>query len=353
MKPVRRLWVHAALLAVASLGALYVWTRDTETTNTAGDVRVWGGKPADVQKIAVETKTRQATIESRTDGAGRWFEGTATSIGRPGPGELDEHGHPPHDHDHHDHDHHGHEGPGGDDAANDTPRTFQVVSVKPAERIAEALAPLFAVREVGAIEGDPAEDFGLGAPLGTLTFTIGGVERKLAIGGEAPGGSDRYVRNLETSIIYAVRGDFVRDLLAGEAALNERDLHGFDEEDVQHVVITAGEKSRQVHRKGGAGGQATWSDPTTPDQPDEIATAWIGKLDRLRPTEYLAEEPTNAVLVVRIEYFGRKGSVGFLELQRIPDQEAGFLVRTEYTRRFARTAPSAAEQVEQELKTLL
>jgi hypothetical protein len=331
MKPVQRLLVHGALLGVASLGALYVWTRDKDTASAVvADVRVWGGKAADVEKIVFEAKSRKSVLESRKDDAGRWFEGTVTRQNPVKPA-VD----------------------GGAPPAEPALTVFPVLSVKTAERIAEAVAPLQAVREVGRLAADQAGDFGLAEPEGTLTLTIGGVERKLAVGAAAPGGADRYVRNMETDIVYAVRGDFLRDLLSGESVLNERDLHGFEDDEVKSVRIVAGDKSREVQRAGGAGATVSWSDAATPDKPDEAIASWMMKVARLRPTEYLAEPPTNAVPVVRLEYAGKKGPLGFLELQRLAEEKAGYLVRTEHTRKFAKVFPSAGEQVEQEIETLL
>jgi len=331
MKPVQRLLVHGALLGVASLGSLYVWTRDKDTDSAVvADVRVWGGKAADVQKIVFESKNRKSVLESRKDDAGRWFEGTVTRQTPPKPA-VD----------------------GGAPPSEPAPSVFPVLSVKAAERIAEAVAPLRAVREVGRLAADQAGDFGLAEPEGTLTLTIGGVERKLAVGAAAPGGADRYVRNMETDIVYAVRGDFLRDLLSGESVLNERDLHGFEDDEIKSVRITVGDKSREVQRAGGAGATVSWSDVATPDKPDEAIASWMMKVARLRPTEYLAEPPAGAVPVVRLEYVGKKGPLGFLELQRLAEEKAGFLVRTEHTRKHARVFPSAGEQVEQELETLL
>ncbi len=331
MKPVQRLLVHGALLGAAGLGALYVWTRDKDTANTVvADVTVWSGKPADVQKIVFETKTRKSVLDSRKDDTGRWFEGSVTRQNPVKPA-VD----------------------GGVPQPEAAPAVFPVLSVKTAERIAEAVAPLRAVREVGRLAADQAGDFGLAEPEGTLTLTIGGVERKLAVGAAAPGGADRYVRNMETDIVYAVRGDFLRDLLSGESVLNERDLHGFEDDEIKSVRIVAGGKNREVQRAGGAGATVTWSDAATPDKPDEAVASWMMKVARLRPTEYLAEPPTNAVPVVRLEYVGKKGPLGFLELHRLAEEKAGYLVRTEHTRKHAKVFPSAGEQVEQEIETLL
>ena len=356
MKAMQRMWVHAALLAVASAGALYVWTTDREAANAAvSNVRVWGGKPADVQKIVIETTKRQVSLESHVDDVGRWFEGTVTREGAAYRGDhmdfddMERHREPP--------------PPDEERKVDPTRRPFPIVSVRAAERIAEGLAPLLAVREVGAIEGDSAGDFGLAVPDGTMKVTVAGVEKTLLLGSEGPGGTDWYVRFQDNNVIYAIRGDIVRDLLAGDAAMNERELHAFEAGEVQSVRIVAGNKVREVKRKVEAAdegkegmgpmGMPTWADLATPDQTDEALTSWMMKVDRLRPMEILTELPEGSVLVVRLEFVGKKGNVGFLELHRIPGADGGFAMRTEYSRRYVKTPTSGAEPVEHDLGTVL
>jgi hypothetical protein len=337
MKPSQRLIVHLALLAAASLGAVYVWTRDKNAkASIVADVRVWGGKADDVKKIEFDSKLRKIVLESHTDAAGRWFEGTVEKK-PPEPKPA---------------------GDGGvEPAPEGTPTIVQIVSVKAAEKIAEGVAPLRAVRELGKIGGDQASDFGLAEPEGTLTLQIGANTRKLAIGATAPGGTDRYVKDLSTELVYAIPGEFLRDLLSGEAVLNERDLHGFEDDEIKTVRISASGKSREIARSG-VGGSATWSDASTPDKPDETAATWMSKVGRLRPAEYVAALPgsPDQGLFLRIDYVGKKNNLGFLEVFRFPtadEKKADWYLRTERTRKFAKVYASMAEQLESDLGSVL
>jgi hypothetical protein len=352
MRSVQRLLVHGAVLAVAVLGAGYFWTRDKDTAGSVvADVTVWGGKPADVQKIVFESKARTTRIESRKDEVGRWFEGTVSKQAPPPPAPKPK---PKPD-----------AGPDGSDGeaseapveAVKPPTVVQVISVKAAEKIAEAVAPLKAVREIGRVPGDLEADFGLAEPEGTLTLTIGGNERKLVVGAAAPGGADRYVRNAATELVYAVRGDFLRDLMSGETVLNERDLHGFEDEEIKSVRILSGGKSREILRSGAASA-AVWSDPATPEKPEETVSNWMAKVARLRPTEYVdaLPGPAEANLLLRLEYVGKKGDLGFLEVYRFggaEEKKSDWFIRTERTRKFAKVFGATAEQVEQDLEALL
>jgi hypothetical protein len=323
-----------------------VWTRDQQSTSmSVADVRVWSAKPAEVQKIVFESKSRSVVLESKNDEVGRWFEGTVTRQQMPRPKQDKQEA----DATNHDPDTSAVDNKGEE---NGMLTVFPVLSVTTAERIAEAVAPLRAIREVGHLSPDQRQDFGLAEPEGMLILTIAGVERKLEVGGVAPGGADRYIRNPDTDISYAIRGEFCRDLLSGESMLNERELHGFEEDEIKRVRIDANGKSREILRAG-AGMTASWTDASTPDKPDESLAAWMAKVARLRPTEYLMAPPAQAVPIMRLELFGKKDSLGFLELLRLPDEKAGYVVRTEYTRKHAKVFPSAGEQVEQELDSLL
>ncbi len=337
MKPTQRLLVHVVLLAAASLGAVYMWTRDKDAkSSVVADVTVWGGKPADVKRITFESKLRKIVLESRTDAVGRWFEGTVEKQPPPPRPAAD----------------------GGTEPSADTkPTVVQIVSIKAAEKIAEGIAPLKAVRELGRVPADQAADFGLAEPEGTLTMLIGSKEHKLLVGATAPGGTDRYVKDPDTDMVYAVQGEFLRDLLSGEAVLNERDLHGFEDEDIKSVRIAANGKTRELAREG-VGGAATWSDPATPDKPDETAANWMTKVGRLRAIEYVAALPgsPDQARFLRIDYMGKKQPLGFLEVFRFPtadDKKSDWYIRTERTRKFAKVYASAAEQLESDLGSVV
>jgi Domain of unknown function (DUF4340) len=307
MSPARRLLVHVAVLAVASLGAVYLWTRDQSASEIVEtDVTVWGGEPAEVQRISFESETRKVSIESRSDTVGRWFEGT---VEQPTKSTI-----------------------------------VQIVSIESGERIAKALAPLRAIRELGLVQAEASQDFGLTEPEGTLTVVIGSRERQLLVGAAAPGGADRYVKDPESGTAYAVRGDFLRDLMFGEALLNEREVHGFAEREIKSVRIASGGKTRELLHVGG-----NWVDPSTPDEPDDAASAWMTKVGRLRPAEYVAALPGSPEdgLLLRIDYVG----LGFLELFRFPlaDGKVDWFIRTERTRKFVRVLGASGEAVGREV----
>ncbi|MEO5729161.1 MAG: hypothetical protein ABI134_13260, partial [Byssovorax sp.] len=68
--------VHLAVLAVSAAAAIGVWTRDKEP-KAQGDVTVWSGRAADVERFTYESKTRKVELAAKSDAVGRYFVGTA------------------------------------------------------------------------------------------------------------------------------------------------------------------------------------------------------------------------------------------------------------------------------------
>jgi hypothetical protein len=233
-------------------------------------------------------------------------------------------------------------------------KTTPFVSVTAAQKVAEALAPFKALRQIGRIDGARAGEFGLKEPASTLVATIGGKEHRLAIGGPTPSGADRYVRDETSGYVYAAHGEFLRDLEAGETSLLERDLHDFQDPDIESLRVVAGGKTREVLRRGPPT-KRIWADPGSPDKADETVSNWLSKVERLKPTEYVSDPPSPPERVLRIEYKVKGGDGLFLELAKTPGDGAHheYLIRSERTRLWTKAYAPWAEQVEQDLASVL
>jgi len=337
----RGLALHAVLLGVATSVALVVWTRDKSAPVNMGDVTIWNARPADVEHVAFVAKdktggkslTKTVSLDAHKDSLGTWFSGVAEVPGRE---TLDA-------------------GPPA------TKKTI-LVSVTAANKLAEAFAPLRALRELGRIGDDRADEFGLKDPEGSLSLTIAGKEHQLSVGAHTPGGGDRYVRDSGSSIVYVVRGDATRDLESADTSFVEREVHELKDADIESVRVAARGRTRELLRRG-PDSKRIWSDPSRPDAGDETFANWMSKLDRLRPLEYPASQPERPEIVARLDYTvkGQKGV--FLELAKTPaaaqaespstPAKPDFLVRTERTRQWAKVTTSVAEQVDQDLGSVL
>jgi hypothetical protein len=230
------------------------------------------------------------------------------------------------------------------------------IAVKEASALAEKVAPLMALRAIGRIDKKREEEFGFDEPEGKVFIKLGGKEHQFVVGATTPGGGDHYIRLQGSSEAYAIPGDIVRGLTLAESRLLERELHGFEDSEVKRVRISKGTRAREVVRlEGKAEG---WAAPSSPKQQDETSGNWLSKVARLRVSKYLEKGPKKLSpedVAVRIDYFDERRNIGYLELFRLPgkEDEPQYLVRTEYTRWYAEVLASTAEQVEQDLDSVL
>jgi hypothetical protein len=333
----RGLVIHAGLFVLASAGAAHMWMRDEKPKALVQtEATVWSGRAADVERVVFDGKNKKVTLDAKKDDLGAYYVG---ALERSAPT-------PP---------------PAGSAAAHPEPAPVKAgktefVAVGAAQKIVDAMAPLKALRALGRIPDDRASEFGLSEPEGTLTVMLKGAERKLVIGATTPGGGDRYVRDPGSGETYVIDGDAVRDLDTAESRLVERELHEWKEAEVTAADVKAGDKTRQIVRSGPEG-KRFWADPGAADQKDETVANWMSKIDRLRPTDYVMTTPSGKQDLVRIDYSAGTRKLGFVELARIPATDpAGkpdYLVRTERTRLFAKVPATTAEQIEQDLGSVL
>lgn len=327
--------VHGVLFAVASGLALTIWSRDETAVEAGGEdkVEVWGGSAESITHLDFESPKLTLSLDAKKDATGRYY---LVKVDR-------EEAKAPH---------------GGPDAGAPPPgkrETSQFIGVKAADELVQKLAPFSALRRIGTFEPGRAEEFGLDKPEGTLKVKLGGGEQSLVLGSNTPGGQERYARHVASNTVYAIESEVAQSLLAGDSRLLERELHGFTDAEVTRIRITRAGKSREVvpvpEKKG------SWADAATPANADQTVANWLGKVERLRLSEYV-EKPAQPItpesLVTRIEYFGGAKALGHLELYAVPGEKGNdYLARTEYTRWYVKVASSSAEQVDQDLAGLL
>ena len=229
-----------------------------------------------------------------------------------------------------------------------------------ADELAESLASLKASRVLGKIAPERLAEFGFDkTDAGTLKVVVAGKEHALALGEKTPGGSDRYVRNPETGEAYVIAGTIANDLTSADNRLVEREFHDFGEEKVAKVVLKAGDATREIVRH--AEEKDFWARPDSPDTKDETVSNWMTKVERLRVTTYveaLEPAPKPEDQVAQVEFFNDRGrKLGFLELVRRPAADSKerpeYVARSERTRWHATVLRSTAEQIDQDLSSVM
>lgn len=336
MSAARGLIIHAALLGVAVAASVAVWTKDEQpATATPSQVDVWGGRAQDVKKVELESNKRTLLLEAKKDDRGVYYVAQVTKDAS-GPKPAGDAGAPP-----------------------PTPKkeTQSFVSVEAGEKLAEQLAPLKALRRVGKIEDTRKEEFGFHEPEGTVKISVGAADYELLIGGTTPGGGHRYVQASKSDQVYVIDGSTIRDILTAETRLIERKLWGFEPDEVTRAVVTVGETTRELVKKGGEK-STFWADPATADKQDETASNWMSRVDRLRVTQYLENssgaEPVGEP-VVSIEYFAGKKSLELVQVVRLPpgDSKQEYAAHSGYMRWYAKVTRSVAEQVAQDVESVV
>jgi hypothetical protein len=339
MKELRKLGIHGLLLLVACLAAFVKSRPEDEQSRPLepGEVELWSAEPEDVARVEYTAKRKKVALERQKDQAGLYYLGKVEPV----------------------------EEPPKDDAATDAgadagapkpPPPVQAesfVSVSVADKIVKKLAPMRAKRLIGEVAPDREPVFGLDDPDGTLVVEVGDKKYEFVVGDTAPGSGDRYVRFKKDNLVYIVEAEIIRDLDAGASRLTERQQHEWKTTDVEKAAILAGDARRDVVRSG-TEGRRYWADPQKPDVNDETAGNWLGKVDRLRPVKFLDAMPAGAERVVRVEYRSASSPLGFLELHRYKDgDKTEYVVVSEYLRKPATVTKTVAEQVEDDLASML
>jgi hypothetical protein len=307
------------ILGLATGSAGYVWLRDkAPAASIRRDVVVWRGQAADVSRVEYTKPGRHVVLEGKSDSVGRYYVGTVDGGGS-----------------------HADAGGGG--------KSITFVSVATAQKIADKLGELRALRDLGRLPDDKASELGLHAPDARVSVTVRGQEHTLELGMAAPGDTDRYVRDARTGSVFVVEADPIRDLEGGEHALVEKDLHEFPlDPDVEKVTVVSGGKRRTLARRGAAQ-QRFFADASSPETNDETATTWMSKVERLRASDFVTGEPPSpSGDKLRLEYAGSRGSLGFLEVVKsapLAVAESDVFIRTERTRLWSKVARSLGEQV--------
>lgn len=333
MNPLRSTVLHVSLLVVGAGAAAFAFSKErTPQAAQETNVVVWNGRPADIQRIVYEAKDKRIELESKEDKKGpRWFLGKGEYTITP-PGYAD----------------------GGIAAPVKKVSAFSSVTV--ANKIADALIPFKAARALGKIPDNRLAEFGLEKRDTSLTLTIGGKERKLLIGAQAPGGTDYYVIDPTNNEAYVAKADPLRDLEGGDNRLLERDQHSFKEIDIRSAKVIAGGKTRELVRTG-PDTKKFWADPADKEKADETVGNWLSKIDRLRVSEYSAQPPEGNTVVLRIEYSGGAGPMGFFELSKggavASGQKPDYWILTEHSHLWGKVYQVTAEQVEQDLASVV
>jgi hypothetical protein len=189
-------------------------------------------------------------------------------------------------------------------------------------KLADRFSPLVSPRAFGVLEGAKLKELGLDAPKRHLELVVRGDTRKYDVGiamnaqnGEA------FLRDQRDGRIYLMPRGLLNELGNGKRLVDPR-LHVFETKEFDRIAVTAGGKRKELLHQGRDNFTTEGYAPVkTPDKRDAMAKNWHDNVWRTFPMEVLGkgELPKTGTLktVVRVDYFEKGKSVGWLEIARL------------------------------------
>ncbi len=196
-----------------------------------------------------------------------------------------------------------------------------LVGADQAGKVLDQFAPLVSPRAFGQLDAAKLKELGLETPTRKLDVTVKGEVHHFVIGqpDKATGG-EAFLRDTGDGRVYLMPRGMLSDL-QNPNHLVDRRLHSFEQGDFDRMVLAAGGKSKEyVQLDREARAKAGFAPAKTPDKRDQMAKNWHDAVWRAFPSDILGrgEEPAGGkpTVVLRVDYFDGKSSVGHMELAR-------------------------------------
>ncbi|MCP4599625.1 MAG: DUF4340 domain-containing protein [Proteobacteria bacterium] len=158
------------------------------------------------------------------------------------------------------------------------------------EKKLDGLLPLIAKRNLNDVGHEELAKFGLVDGERTLTFETNDQKVTFEVGAKTYGGATTYLRQMPNGPVYLVTTGLIRLVDISPTKYIERRLVGFDEEELEEIVINNGQNASQNLLKQGKGKNAKWAAAERPDDPSDIYDNWVNTLLRMDTNEYLSED---------------------------------------------------------------
>jgi hypothetical protein len=215
------------------------------------------------------------------------------------------------------------------------PPNRTVLASERADALFARFQPFEATRALGVQPTAKLDELGLVGSERHLVVTVSGQVHRFLVSKPAHGLIGTYVQDEKSREVYLVQSSIFSDLDPASLLLVDRRLHTFKQADVERFTLTfEGKTVEYVQQDANVPAATKVARASQPDKPDELAKNWHDKVwNRLVVTEVLGqgEQPKAGAPKVglRLEYEGRGGKKGWLELGLDPKQ--GVWARSENT----------------------
>jgi hypothetical protein len=241
--------------------------------------------------------------------------------------------------------------------------------------IVASLNPLLAERDLGAVDEAGLAEYGLKDAKDFFTVTAGSKTFKLILGKKSYGSNNRFAMvasDAKKKAVLLINNSNIEALQRANLRLFQRDLTDFELDDVTHVSITAGDKSKKIaHIQRGNDGELTWSDEGENQPAKPSYGAWMDRVGKLLLISYADDSDTKKLegqapfLKLTYEKNGKSlGSVAFFKtLAAPPNSKPGdvqkptpafdYWVYSDSLGSFGKLAPPRIEPIEKDIGAIL
>ncbi len=219
-----------------------------------------------------------------------------------------------------------------------------------AKQLLHTIAPLMAARDLGPMDANRRQAFGLDAPKTKLTLHFGERALSVDVGQTTFGSGDYYVEG-PNHHAYLMRAATVSTLGHGAVRLQDRDVVGLGRDKFNRLAVTHGGKSRTfVQRHAELAAEAFFADTAEPDRKLEDVAPWVDRLLRLRVIGFADATPAQAA-ALSVSLFWDKTQKATLRMW--PATDRGAVVMTPRFKHPVLVSKASAEAILNELAALL
>lgn len=329
--------ISGIVLAVALAGAWVEWTSE-EVVDLEGKVVLLQGDADAISAVRWVSEDSEASIARMSDPRGSYFWVDYTRWSKellPAAREGDDTGEP-----------------NEEPERKATRSAFK--SASKADDLMASLSPMVAQRSLDVTDEAKLEAIGLTTPSASIEIVRGGRTQKLAVGGEAYGTRDYYVRHEETGKIYLVDRTLIQPLKYARTRLPDRSLFDVERADLTNVSIAADSRNLSlVHLNADDPTKAAWADTSAADVPLAQPTTWVDKFLELKGTRYADPETELVGLEQRFSVTLTSDKASTLIAVQQVGSDGDWYASSEHTRGLVKLVRSTASSLAEDIDGLL
>jgi len=235
----------------------------------------------------------------------------------------------------------------------ETKRTSYRAS-KEFDKTLDRLLPLVATRDLGQIDQEKIEKFGLNKAERSFEVEVSGQKVRYTVGNQAYGGATTYLRQEPDGPVFLVSSGLLRSLDIRSPRYLERRLVGLDKKEVEKIQVSILTKSRVLKQLPGK--PRKWVADDSPDSKNDLFDNWVNNFFRMGAQKYLGPDklpPLSNVASLQILKGGRPVDTVELASAEGQDGKKDYYARSQHTGQWVMLRRADADGVVSDLPTVL